>query len=182
MTEGELIQLTVLGKLDITEEEYFDILKRKTAYLFSACCELGGLLGEVGVAGQTALREYGLNLGVAFQLADDALDLTGDESLLGKAAGADLIEGKMTLPLILLMREDPSIRDLMTQIIRDGDYRNNAQATLAEKLDSFGIIAKVRRLAYDFAESARKNLDVLPETAYRSALEVIPEYVIERSK
>ncbi|MEP6850966.1 MAG: polyprenyl synthetase family protein, partial [Acidobacteriota bacterium] len=100
MTEGELIQLTMLGKLDITETEYFEILKRKTAYLFSACCEIGGLLGGVNIEQQAALREYGMNLGIAFQLADDALDLTGSDEKLGKASGADLIEGKVTLPLL----------------------------------------------------------------------------------
>ena len=123
-----------------------------------------------------------MNLGIAFQLADDALDLTGDESVLGKAAGADLIEGKLTLPLILLMQNDPSVRKLLAQIIRDGAYNNDSQGVIAEKLDSLEIITKVRRLAYDFAEKARKNLDVFSETEYRSALEVIPEYVIERSK
>ena len=182
MTEGELIQLTMLGRLDIAEDAYFDILKRKTAYLFSACCEIGGLLGGISLEQQTALREYGMNLGIAFQLADDALDLTGDESVLGKAAGADLIEGKLTLPLILLMQKDPRVRELLAQIIRDGAYNNDSQGVIAEKLDSFEIITKVRSLAYDFAEKARKNLDVLPKTEYRSALEVIPEYVIERSK
>jgi octaprenyl-diphosphate synthase len=182
MTEGELIQLTMLGRLDITEDGYFDILKRKTAYLFSACCEIGGLLGGVGLEQQTALREYGMNLGIAFQLADDALDLTGEESVLGKAAGADLIEGKLTLPLILLMQSEPGVRDLLARIIRDGAYNDGSQTLIAEKLDSLEIIAKVRGLAYDFAEKARKNLDVLSKTEYRSALEVIPEYVIERSK
>jgi octaprenyl-diphosphate synthase len=182
MTEGELIQLTMLGSLDITEAEYFDILKRKTAYLFSACCEIGGLLGGVDLAGQSALRDFGLNLGVAFQLADDALDLTSDESVLGKAAGADLIEGKLTLPLILLQRTDAATRELLVQIIRDGEYKDGSQQVLAEKLRSNDILAQVRQLAYEFAGKARKNLDVLPETEYRSALELIPEYVIERSK
>ena len=107
MTEGELIQLTVLGKIDLSEEEYFDILKRKTAYLFSACCEIGAILGGATDEQQRALRDYGMNLGIAFQLADDALDLTSKQDILGKAVGADLIEGKLTLPLILLLQNRP---------------------------------------------------------------------------
>src|ERR687892_1173011 len=87
MTEGELLQLTLLGHADISEAQYFDVLKRKTAYLFSASCEIGAILGEATEEQQTALREYGLNLGTAFQLIDDLLDFTADEAALGKAAG-----------------------------------------------------------------------------------------------
>ncbi len=100
MTEGELIQLTTLGRTDISEAEYFDIMQRKTAFLFSACCEIGAILGKAALVQQTALRDYGMNLGKAFQIADDLLDFTAKEEVLGKPSGADLIEGKLTLPLI----------------------------------------------------------------------------------
>ena len=99
MTEGELLQLTLLGHADVSEAQYFDVLKRKTAYLFSASCEIGAILGEASDEQQTALREYGLSLGTAFQLIDDLLDFTSSEDTLGKAAGADLLGGKVTLPL-----------------------------------------------------------------------------------
>src|SRR4028119_1204862 len=110
MTEGELIQLTTLGQTDISETDYFDILQRKTAYLFSACCEIGAILGGASRERQEALRDYGMNLGIAFQLADDSLDFTAEEEVLGKASGADLLEGKLTFPLILLMRKEPAMR------------------------------------------------------------------------
>src|SRR5215213_3180567 len=100
MTEGELLQLTLLGHADVTEAQYFDVLKRKTAYLFSASCEIGSILGGASEKQQTSLRDYGLNLGTAFQLIDDLLDFTSSEAALGKAAGADLLGGKVTLPLI----------------------------------------------------------------------------------
>src|SRR5882762_6076600 len=103
MTEGELIQLTLLGRTDLTIEQYFDVVERKTAYLFSACCEIGALLGEPHDEWRAALRDYGIKLGTAFQLADDLLDFTATENMLGKPAGADLLEGKLTLPLILLV-------------------------------------------------------------------------------
>ncbi len=104
MTEGELLQLTLLGHADISEAQYFDVLKRKTAYLFSASCEIGAILGGASEKQQTALRDYGLNLGTAFQLIDDLLDFTSSEDALGKAAGADLLGGKVTLPIDLPAR------------------------------------------------------------------------------
>src|SRR6267143_2649914 len=109
MTEGELVQLTLLGRTDINEDQYLDVLRRKTAYLFSACCEIGAILGHSAAAERDALRDYGMNLGTAFQLVDDLLDFTATNETLGKAAGADLIEGKVTLPLIYLLESEPSL-------------------------------------------------------------------------
>src|SRR5207245_5931753 len=110
MTEGELLQLTLLGRTDISEEQYFDVIARKTAYLFSACCEIGALLGGADARTQNNLRDYGMNLGVAFQLIDDLLDFTSSEEILGKPAGADLLEGKVSLPLIFLLQRAPELR------------------------------------------------------------------------
>lgn len=182
MTEGELIQLTTLGRTDISETEYFDILQRKTAYLFSACCEIGAILGNSSKEMQNALREYGLNLGTAFQLADDLLDFTAEEEVLGKASGADLLEGKLTLPLILLVEKEPRINSELEQIMRDGDYVKFSRKTLLEKLENAGLLEKTRQTAYDFAARAIKNLEVLTKTEYRLALEEIPSYMIERAK
>lgn len=181
MTEGELIQLTMLGGTDITQEAYFDILQRKTAYLFSACCEIGAILGGASRERQLALRDYGMNLGTAFQLADDVLDFTAEEEVLGKAAGADLLEGKLTLPLILLVKQEPSVKRQLEQIMHDGDYQNFPRESLFERLQAAGTIEDTRRQAYLFADKARKNLDVLPETEYRLGLEDIPGYMIERN-
>ena len=182
MTEGELIQLTVLGSTGITEEEYFDILKRKTAYLFSACCEIGALLAGAGKTEQEALREYGMNLGMAFQLADDVLDFTADEGKLGKKAGADLLEGKLTLPLILLVRKNPSIVQELEQIMKDGAYTDERRGRLMGELERAGTIEQTRIRAHEYASAARKNLEVLSQTEYRNALEEIPVYMIEREK
>src|ERR1043165_2918458 len=110
MTEGELLQLTLLGRADVTEEQYFDVLRRKTAYLFSACCEIGAILGNASPEEQRALGDSGLNLGTAFQLVDDLLDFTSDDGALGKAAGVDLLEGKLTLPLIYLLEGSPATK------------------------------------------------------------------------
>src|SRR2546428_6415467 len=105
MIEGELYQLTKNGDADISEDEHFDIIRRKTAYLFGGCAQIGGMLGKVTSDREQALREYGFNLGVAFQLVDDLLDFTGDAQAVGKPIGSDLREGKVTLPLIHLLRQ-----------------------------------------------------------------------------
>src|SRR4026209_1510456 len=118
MTEGEILQLTLLGEADVSEAQYFDVLKRKTAYLFSASCEIGAILGGANEQQQTALRDYGLYLGTAFQLIDDLLDFTSNEEALGKAAGADLLGGKVTLPLIFLRDTEPNARGMVETVLR----------------------------------------------------------------
>jgi octaprenyl-diphosphate synthase len=182
MTEGELIQLTMLGRTDISEDEYFDILQRKTAYLFSACCEIGAILGNASSEVQKALKDYGRNLGIAFQLADDVLDFTAEKEVLGKASGADLLEGKLTLPLILLVKDDADVKVELEEIMRKGEYENNSRKLLLDKLNECGFLEKTRRKAYEFAEKAEKNLEILAKTEYRLALEEIPAFMIERNK
>src|SRR5438874_4209771 len=105
MIEGELYQLTKNGDADITEDEHFDIIRRKTAFLFGGCAQIGGMLSKVNPEQEQALREYGFNLGIAFQVVDDLLDFTGDAGVVGKPLGSDLVEGKVTLALIHLLRQ-----------------------------------------------------------------------------
>ncbi|MCA1589809.1 MAG: polyprenyl synthetase family protein, partial [Acidobacteria bacterium] len=181
MTEGELTQLTMIGKTDVTEDDYFDILRRKTAFLFSGCCEIGAILSAAGPRVQKALREYGMNLGVAFQLADDLLDFTSNERALGKAAGADLIEGKVTLPLILLQKTDPTISERLVDVMYDGRYDGDIHRELLAKLHEHGTLDIIRERARSFAREALKNLEVLQQTEYSRALDAITDYVIERT-
>ena len=182
MTEGELIQLTTLGRTDISENEYFDILQRKTAYLFSACCEIGAILGNASKEIQSALKDYGMNLGTAFQLADDLLDFTAEEDVLGKASGADLLEGKLTLPLIELVKKEPSVKKDLEKIMHDGNYENVSRQMLLDKLENIGLLEETRKRAYNYANLAIKNLELLAKTEYCLALEEIPSYMIERNK
>src|SRR5439155_14745872 len=141
MTEGELLQLTLLGRTDLSEEQYFDVIARKTAYLFSACCEIGSLLGRATPAQQTILRDYGMNLGVAFQLIDDLLDFTSSQDVLGKPAGADLIEGKVSLPLILLLQREPEMRAPIQTVISEGGYHTVSRQSLVDALERTGALA-----------------------------------------
>ena len=181
MTEGELIQLTRVGRLDITEEDYFDILKRKTAYLFAACCEVGGILGEAKQVQKEALRDFGMNLGVAFQLSDDTLDLTAMTENLGKAAGSDLLEGKLTLPLIYLLRKNPGLRPSLQEIMLEGRYGAVSRAALQDMLTDHGILDEIRGRAAEYVTAARKSLDVLPSSEYRSCLDDVLSFVTERN-
>jgi octaprenyl-diphosphate synthase len=172
----------MLGKAEISEKEYFDILQRKTAFLFSACCEIGAIIGGATKDEQAALRDYGMNLGTAFQLADDLLDFTAEEEVLGKAAGADLLEGKLTLPLILLVRKTPSVKADLEQIMYDGDYAKVPREALLNDLKLHKTLDETRERAYTYASLAKSNLEVLSDSEYRNALDDIPSYMIERAK
>ncbi len=182
MTEGEIIQLTMLGNVSISEEQYFDVLKRKTAYLFSACCEIGAILAGADSEEQNALSDFGLNLGIAFQLADDVFDFTADEKTIGKAAGTDLLEGKLTYPLIKLLEMDATVMPLLESIMDKGVYDNDSRNRIKELLMHHNIFEFTKITANQFGKAARKSLDVLPETEYRSGLEMIPDFVIRRNK
>ena len=182
MTEGEIIQMTTVGKLDVTEEDYFDILQRKTAYLFESCCEVGAILGGTAHEQRRALADFGLDLGIAFQLTDDILDLTADDQQLGKAAGSDLLEGKLTLPLIRLLDREPGLKPRLEQVMLNGAYDELSREEIKAKLDAYGTLDEVGSLAAERAGRAKKSLEVLPESVYRSCLEAILAFVIERKK
>src|SRR4051812_42191159 len=158
MTEGELLQLTLLGRTDTSEAQYFDVIARKTAYLFSACCEIGALLGRATAEQQARLRDYGMNLGIAFQLIDDLLDFTSTEDVWGKPAGADLVEGKISLPLILLLQHQPEMRLPIQTVISEGGYVSVSRRSLLEALDRTGTLALARERAIEYAEAARDSL------------------------
>ncbi len=182
MTEGELLQLTLLGHADVTEAQYFDVLKRKTAYLFSASCEIGSILGGASEKQQTSLRDYGLNLGTAFQLIDDLLDFTSSEDALGKAAGADLLGGKVTLPLIYLREAEPQTLEMIQTVLREGKYDTVAQEDLRAAMVRTGALEKARERADEYAENACAALDNLPESDYCDSLRALPAYILNRDR
>ena len=153
---------------------------RKTAYLFSACCEIGALLGGADEHTANALRDYGLHLGAAFQLVDDLLDFTASDDALGKRAGVDLLEGKLTLPLIYLLAADPAKRAAVLSVMRTGSYADSPRAALIHAAEQTGALARARARAIEYAEAARATLDTLPDSPYRDALRSIPTYILER--
>jgi octaprenyl-diphosphate synthase len=183
MIEGELYQLTKNGDPDITEEEHFDIIRRKTAYLFGGSAQIGGMLGSVTPEQQEALREYAFNLGIAFQVVDDLLDFTGDAAALGKPIGADLREGKMTLPLIHLLRQgQPAGERIVRDIIATRTVAEQQWNELLQMLNEHRSIDYAFRRAEEFAERARKPLSAFPPSSERDALLALPDYVVSRDR
>ena len=183
MIEGELYQLTKNGDAGITEDEHFDIIRRKTAYLFGGCAQIGGMLGTVGGDREQALRDYGFNLGIAFQLVDDLLDFTGDAQTLGKPVGGDLREGKMTLPLVHLLQQDEEIgarvvRDIIgSRAVAPGQWE-----LLQRALKDCRSIDYAYRRAVEFAERAKKPLYAFSPSAERDALLALPDYILSRDR
>jgi octaprenyl-diphosphate synthase len=183
MIEGELYQLTKNGDAAITEEEHLEIIRRKTAYLFGGCAQIGGMLGKVTREQEDALRDYGFNLGVAFQLVDDLLDFTGDAVALGKPIGADLREGKMTLPLIhLLAQGEKTGEAIVREIIASRNATEEQWSQLLGILKEHRSIDYAERRAVEFAERAKKILYVFPPSAERDALLALPDYVLSRDR
>ncbi len=183
MIEGEIYQLTKNGDIDISEDEHFDIIRRKTAYLFSASAQIGGMLGTATPEQLRALRDYGFHLGIAFQLMDDLLDFTGDSAALGKPVGGDLREGKLTLPVIrLLQGGDPVARELVAEIVRERTVTLDRWAELCRLLDESGALEFATRRAMQYGEAARDYLSVFPETPEREALSALAEYVLTRDR
>jgi octaprenyl-diphosphate synthase len=180
MTEGELLQLTLIGRAEVTFEQYFEVLRRKTAFLFAACCEIGAILAGASEEARKSMREYGLQLGVAFQLIDDLLDCTVTDDKLGKAAGADLLEGKMTLPLIYLLAADESWRERLQTIMWEGNYGKSGRHELRQALKQTGAEEKARGVALESVKNARKALDILADSSYRDALGRLPDYILAR--
>lgn len=183
MIEGEIYQLTKTGDADIGEEEHFEIIRRKTAYLFGGCAEIGGMLGGVSHERREALREYGFNLGVAFQLVDDLLDFTADQTALGKPVGGDLREGKVTLPVILLLQRDGGrARELVDAAIRDRDVSLESWRELSALLRERRAIGDAYDRAVEYASAAKRHLNVFPPSAERESLEALPDYVLARDR
>jgi octaprenyl-diphosphate synthase len=183
MIEGELIQLTLNGDLDITEKQHLDISMRKTAFLFSACSQLGAILGSADQEQEELLRLYGLNVGLAFQLVDDVLDLTSNESVLGKPVGSDLKEGKLTLPLIYLMRDGaPQYRDLVQKALRENNSDSSTRDEILQLVREYHVADRVLQKAHDYAEKARVCLEDFPPSRARDALLAIPDYIVERDR
>jgi octaprenyl-diphosphate synthase len=182
MTEGELLQLTTLGRTDISEQQYLDVIQRKTAYLFSACCEVGAILGGANETEQKALGDYGLNLGMAFQLTDDLLDFTSTDDALGKGAGMDLLGGKVTLPLIHLMATDSAERQKVEAVLTQKGYGTVSRRDLLEAVDRVGALEFARERADVYARAAGTALDDLPASQYADSLRALPTYVIDRDR
>jgi octaprenyl-diphosphate synthase len=183
MIEGELYQLTKTGDVDISEEEHFEIIRRKTAFLFGGCAQIGGMLGGVAPERETALREYGFNLGIAFQLVDDLLDYTADATALGKPVGGDLREGKVTLPIILLLGAGGADADsLIRTIVADRSVSPEQWREIMRLLREHGIAELAYKRAVEYANRAKGCLAAFPPSRERDALLSLTDYVLARDR
>jgi len=181
MVEGELLQLTQLKRIDLTEDDYLELVYRKTACLFSACLRLGALLGGQGEEAEIKLASYGSNLGLAFQVIDDLLDFTSSEQTLGKPTGNDLREGKITLPLIYLLPKcRPEEAEKISRVLDEGGFHSVQFEEILELIERYDILQAARDKAQHFAELAGRSIEGFAESSYKDALRSLAEFIVER--
>jgi len=183
MAEGEVMQLMKTGNPETTEEDYRYVVVNKTAVLISAACQIGALLGGASPEKEKVLVEFGLDLGIAFQLMDDILDYVSEEKTLGKTIGKDLGEGKVTLPLIHALRMcSPAERTRLAGIIKNPNRSEEDLKYILQRVrDSEGIDYTVRR-ASDYVDQAKACLASFPAGEAKEALLAIADYTIKRNK
>jgi octaprenyl-diphosphate synthase len=182
MVEGELLQLERLRRIDVTEADYMELIDRKTASLFSACASLGAIAGGADERTESKLGEFAWNLGIAFQLVDDILDFTSSEKILGKPAGNDLREGKITLPLIYALQEaNQEERRAVETVVEDGNYETVPLMHIVQILERYAAIERAYERAYSFTEKSRAILSGFDESPAQRSLSAILGLVTERS-
>jgi octaprenyl-diphosphate synthase len=180
IAEGEVLQLLNCNNPATTEQKYLEVISRKTAILFSAAAQLAAVLAEAPEPVETALRDYGLHLGIAFQLIDDALDYSSNPEELGKNLGDDLADGKPTLPLIYAIEHGTEAQSaVLRNAIENGD--RDAFREVYEIVESTDAIAYTSRRAKQEADKAIDSLSVLPASEYREALISLARFSVERS-
>jgi octaprenyl-diphosphate synthase len=182
MVEGELLQMEKLGR-PITLEEHFDLIFRKTACLFSVCMRLGAILGGATAEEETALGKYGHDLGMAFQIVDDVLDLTASEAVLGKPVASDLREGKATMAVIHALERCTALeRDKIEAVLRERSFNGTTHTQILEILQRYESLEAAFIRAADYAESARRAICAFHDSEIKRALLWAPEFVIAREK
>jgi octaprenyl-diphosphate synthase len=181
IAEGEVLQLLNIGNPDTDESAYLKVIERKTAVLFAAATRLGAVLAELPREQEEALAQYGLDLGFAFQIADDVLDYASDAGTLGKNIGDDLAEGKPTLPLIhAIAQSHPVQAERLKQAVVAGG--REALGDVLTAIHATGALDFARERARRYARSARDALSILPMSQARDALAVLADYAIDRSR
>jgi octaprenyl-diphosphate synthase len=182
MVEGELLQMEKLGKL-ISLDEHFDLIYRKTACLFSVCMRLGAILGGASAEQEEQVARYGRDLGMAFQIVDDVLDLTASESVLGKPVASDLREGKVTMAVIhALERCTRDERASIATVVEQRAFDGVSHADIMGILTRYNSLDSATARAAQYAESARKAICTFPESQIKRALLWAPDFVVAREK
>ncbi len=182
MVEGELLQAEKLGK-SISRDVHLDLIYRKTACLFATSMQLGGILAQGTEEQIKRLRDYGRNVGMAFQIVDDVLDLTASEEVLGKPVASDLREGKATLAVIYaLERCTKEERAKIEKVLTDRAFNGVSHADIIEILEKYNSLSDAMDEALRYAEAARGALDVFPDNEFKRSLLWVPSFVVGRDK
>ena len=182
IAEGEVMQLGSARSLAVTEDHYMKVVSAKTAALFAAAAEGGAVLAAQSADFVVSMRAYGENLGIAFQLVDDALDYSGRQALMGKSVGDDFREAKMTLPIILsVARADEAARAFWQRVIETGNQTEADLHHAISLVEQTGSIQETMRRARGYADAAKGALAVLPPSEIRSALSDIADFCVERA-
>ena len=182
MAEGEVFQLAKTGDLTTTPEDYAEVIRAKTAVLFQAACEVGAMSSGADETGRQALATYGLELGKAFQLVDDALDYGGQSGTLGKNVGDDLREGKMTLPVILALAEgNVAEREIITSALGQADATDAQVSAVVAVMERHNTLVRTMELAQAHARAAQQALAALPESEMRALLVDVVEHSVMRA-
>ncbi len=181
IAEGEVQQLAALRNMSMSEDDYMEVIKAKTAELFAAATEVAPVISGRDTQQRQALREYGMKLGLAFQLVDDALDYGGFESALGKSIGDDFREGKMTLPVIrAVAAANETEKAFWYRVIVDHDQNDMDLEVAVSYLRKAGALQSTLDLAKSYSTDAANALDIFPASAWRKSLQDLAEYVVAR--
>nr|WP_219821671.1 polyprenyl synthetase family protein [Sneathiella aquimaris] len=181
IAEGEVLQLMNVGDINISEESYLDVITSKTAALFAAACEVGAVVAERPAAEARALSGYGNNLGIAFQLIDDALDYSAEQKALGKTIGDDFREGKVTLPVLIAYKNGTAEeRQFWKRVIEDNQQEGDLEAAL-EIIQAHDALEGTFKLAREYGAAAKADLDIFPDGPEKSALVSAIDFAIERA-
>jgi octaprenyl-diphosphate synthase len=181
MSQGEVHQLMRKGDVNLTEDEYMQVIRRKTAVLFEAACQVSAIIADAPQQKEKSLARYGYNLGIAFQMADDLFDYTLQTSDLGKEVGADLREGKLTLPVIYALKQaQPADRERMISIIEDEDFDVEDFNILIKLLEKYGGIDYTQKTATAYIETAKEALSGFEPSPARETMLDIADYALAR--
>ncbi len=183
MIEGEIVGLEQNGRADLSIDDYFEVVGRKTASLFGACCRIPAYLVDLSERQASALFDYGFNLGVCFQLIDDLLDFTSSTEVLGKPALSDLKEGKLTLPLLLAMpRATKAEREKIARVAMTKSLDEVSPAEIIDIVHHYDALDESRAIARDYAMRARTALEQFPDSPAKEALDLALDFVLERDR
>ncbi len=183
MIGGELNEYYVSWNLDIDEHNYLDIINEKTASLFSASCQIGGILGNAQDKEEKILADFGTNLGMTFQIIDDLLDYSGDKKTMGKPVLSDLREGRITLPLIYTLQNDgKKNRSRILDLLKKKELDKSSLEEILHTVQSNGALDYTYRKAEEFSIYSKELLQQLPPSVHRDALSLFPDYILYRNK